>query len=123
VLAYQETSPSAGQLSPSEVHELRDLLVAESHVQAPQCAEHETAARQLRDLNDPDSVLERELAEAGARRAREALADITDAFDRLACGTFGRCTGCGIPLPMERLEALPSARFCVTCPGRRTGWR
>lgn len=84
---------------------------------------HVTSAHQLRDLMDPDSVLERELAEAGAVRAREAIAEVEHALDRIEAGTYGRCVSCGQPVPFERLEAVPSARFCVSCPGRRAGWR
>ncbi|HJV09043.1 MAG TPA: TraR/DksA C4-type zinc finger protein [Acidimicrobiales bacterium] len=123
MLTFQETSRAASQLSVETQQRFRDLLVLESQARSAQYAEHEAAARQLRDLTDADSVLERELAEAGAQRAREALAEIADALDRMDRGTFGQCTACGRPVPVERLDAIPSARFCVDCPGRRTGWR
>lgn len=124
MLAFQEASPAvAAHLPAGTLRRLRDLLVAESRVQSAQLVAHEAATSQLRDLTDADSVLERELAEAGARRAQEALAEIDDALARLQGGTYGQCEACGAPVPFERLEAIPSARFCVACPGRRSGWR
>lgn len=41
------------------------------------------------------------------------LADVTRALDKLDSGTYGTCETCGEPIPDERLEAVPAARFCV----------
>jgi RNA polymerase-binding transcription factor DksA len=109
-------------LSRERLAELRGLLVAETATQSARCSEHEALVAQFRGLTDADSVLERELAEGGAARAQEALADIKHALERLEDGTYGWCEGCGVSIPFERLEAIPSARLCVACPGRRAGW-
>ena len=84
--------------------------------------EHEALVEQVQGLLDPDSVVERELAETGAARAEETLADIEHALHRLEMGVYGSCEQCGLPMAMERLEAIPSARLCVVCTGRRVGW-
>jgi RNA polymerase-binding transcription factor DksA len=42
--------------------------------------------------------------------ARE-LHDIEDALKRLDDGTYGKCEVCGRPIPDERLEAYPTARY------------
>jgi RNA polymerase-binding transcription factor DksA len=55
--------------------------------------------------------------EAGTR---EALDDVVDALARLDDGSYGRCGDCGSPIPRERLQARPAARFCVRCQERRT---
>ena len=110
-------------LSEACLAELRGLLVAETATQVARCAEHEALIAQLRDLTDADSVLERELAEAGAARAQEAVADVEHALERLGDGTYGSCEGCGVAMPFERLQAIPWARLCVACPGRRAGWQ
>ena len=109
-------------LSEARVAELRGLLVAETATQASQSAEHQLLIGQLRGLTDADSVLERELAERGAARAQEAVADVEHALARIENGTYGSCEGCGVPIPFERLEAIPWARLCVACPGRRSNW-
>ena len=108
-------------LTPDALGRLRDKLVSELAAQQAQCARHSAAAVDLRDLTDSDSILERELADAGAVRAREAIADIEHALRRLAGGTYGSCEACGAELPRERLEAVPAARTCVSCPGRGRG--
>lgn len=46
---------------------------------------------------------------------RQSLAQITDALRRLSSGSYGDCEKCGTPIPRERLEILPQARFCVPC--------
>ena len=41
------------------------------------------------------------------------LADIERALHRLKEGSYGVCEACGRKIPQTRLEAKPSARFCV----------
>jgi RNA polymerase-binding transcription factor DksA len=43
----------------------------------------------------------------------DRLAEIEHALFRLAEGRYGMCETCRIPIPDERLEAEPAARFCV----------
>ena len=43
------------------------------------------------------------------------LADIKDSLARIDKGTYGKCAGCGAEIPSERLEAIPYARYCVSC--------
>lgn len=121
--ASQTTTLEAPHLSEEARGRLRRLLVAEKAAQAAQLAQHRAAARDLRDLNDADSVLERELAEVGAARAEEAVADTEHALQRLDASTYGRCEACGAHIPFERLAAIPAARLCVACQGRRRAWR
>jgi RNA polymerase-binding transcription factor DksA len=97
---------------------LRGLLTAESREQALRCAQHEALVTQLRGVTDVDSVLERELAEAGTARAREALSDIDHALERLDAGTYGFCESCGKPIPKARLQAFPAATLDVACKTR-----
>jgi RNA polymerase-binding transcription factor DksA len=41
------------------------------------------------------------------------LGDVEHALRRLDDGTYGTCEFDGKPIPTERLEAMPAARFCV----------
>jgi RNA polymerase-binding transcription factor DksA len=41
------------------------------------------------------------------------LADVEHALRRLDDGTYGTCEVDGKPIPEERLEAMPAARFCL----------
>ena len=111
----------APHLSAGSLARLRALLLAESRALVAQSAEYEATLSQLAAHTDVDSCLERELAEAAAARVREALDDIEHALQRLAQGTYGHCEACGVPVPFERLEAIPAARYCVSCSRRRGG--
>lgn len=43
----------------------------------------------------------------------ERLRDVMDALVRIEKGTYGVCEGSGKPIPTKRLEAFPSARYCL----------
>lgn len=51
-------------------------------------------------------------------RERHALDAVFDAQARLESGQYGTCEGCARPIPLARLRAVPTARFCVTCQAR-----
>ncbi|WP_323373473.1 TraR/DksA family transcriptional regulator [Plantactinospora alkalitolerans] len=53
--------------------------------------------------------------------ARQSLADTAQALQRMAEGSYGRCERCTGDIPLERLEILPHARFCVPCQRQQTG--
>ena len=55
-----------------------------------------------------------------ARVARE-LAEVDAALGRIASGNYGTCVSCGGPLGLQRLRAIPEARFCLGCSGHRPG--
>jgi DnaK suppressor protein len=94
---------------------LRTALVADRAPQAALVRANETAAQTLTGQRDVDSLLEREIAVVAAARAREAIEDIDLALAKLAGGTYGDCEACRLPIPVERLEAIPHARTCVSC--------
>lgn len=48
----------------------------------------------------------------------ELLRDLDDALDRLDEGNYGTCEECGVDISRKRLEAIPWARYCVTCQER-----
>ena len=47
------------------------------------------------------------------------LRDIEEALVRLREGSYGSCQDCGMPMSKKRLEAIPWARYCVSCQERR----
>jgi RNA polymerase-binding transcription factor DksA len=53
--------------------------------------------------------------------ARQAVADTAQALRRMAEGSYGTCERCTAAIPLERLEALPHARFCAPCQRSFTG--
>jgi RNA polymerase-binding transcription factor DksA len=45
----------------------------------------------------------------------QVLEEIADALERITQRRFGLCEECRRPIPQPRLQALPHARYCVSC--------
>ena len=45
----------------------------------------------------------------------ETLEEVEHALAKFADGSFGRCESCGNMIAEARLEAMPSARYCMNC--------
>lgn len=59
------------------------------------------------------------LTDIGVGRGLETEQEgIERAIAKLAEGTYGRCDGCGAPIPVRRLEARPESVLCVQCAER-----
>ncbi len=56
---------------------------------------------------------ERELDEGLEEDAREQLRQVESALARIESGAYGTCEVCGKQIPVERLEAMPSATLCI----------
>jgi DnaK suppressor protein len=68
------------------------------------------------DSNFADSsqvTAERGEAEARASSLKEALEDVDHALAKFDSATYGLCEACGEPIAEVRLEAMPSARYCM----------
>jgi hypothetical protein len=50
----------------------------------------------------------------------EKLRFIDEAMARLEVDKYGICLGCGEPIPVARLRAIPFATYCVDCQEQRT---
>jgi len=46
------------------------------------------------------------------------LREIADALHRMDIGQYGECPECEEPISAKRLDAVPWARYCVTCQER-----
>jgi DnaK suppressor protein len=53
-----------------------------------------------------------------AEGLRQRLDDLHAALQRVERGTYGTCESCGQPIGPERLEAIPTARLCISCKQR-----
>ena len=73
---------------------------------------------------DPDNVdggaieVEMEIDQAMVQNARELLARVQHALDRMEKGLYGTCEVTGKPIPLARLEALPYATTTVEAANR-----
>src|SRR5690606_29213937 len=109
------TRATAPHLTPSVLAALRRALVQERDAQRALLRELEETAEALFGQHDADSVQERQIAEQGAARCRETIAETELALRRLDDGTYGQCERCGEEISLARLEAVPHARHCVAC--------
>lgn len=50
-----------------------------------------------------------------AEQASRHIRLLDEALKRIAEGAFGQCAMCGNDIGLRRLDALPWARFCVSC--------
>jgi DnaK suppressor protein len=94
-------------------------------------AERERVTDQLRELGVERSSFDEGFADSGqvtaergevdalAGTLRDTLQDIDTALTKLEQGTYGQCESCGGPIADARLEAMPAARYCITCASKR----
>jgi DnaK suppressor protein len=74
------------------------------------------------DSNFADSsqvTAERGEAEVLAAKLRDAFDEVKHALEKQDAGTYGLCEDCGKAIAPARLEAMPTARFCMDCASRR----
>jgi DnaK suppressor protein len=60
----------------------------------------------------------KDITVATLERERRTLEEVESALQRIQKGSYGLCAFCGEPIPDARLQALPSARLCITCAGK-----
>ena len=103
------------ELDAETLTRLRVALTSERAALEGVVAERAATVAELTGQGDVDSLLEREVADASAGRARDAIEHIDAALARMDACTYGLCEACGLRIPVERLEVIPHARFCVPC--------
>ena len=54
-----------------------------------------------------------------ADSVRHEIEEIDAALGRIDEGSYGSCVSCGGPLGLQRLRAIPEARYCLGCSGHR----
>lgn len=115
-----ETSSTATHLSADSLAELRALLERERAEVLAEATDPDSHDTDLAD--DPGTRLsEREEVEAISALQQTQLVHIDEALARIEAGTYGTCQDCQVEIPFERLEAMPTAAYCVNCQVRHVG--
>jgi len=121
------TSDSTGGLPPDAAAPIRDALAAERQETLDRITAvgrefdgivESSAGVATDDEHDPEGAtiaFERAQLAALLDQARDHLAELDDALDRLRQGRYGRCERCGRPIAAGRLAARPAARTCIAC--------
>jgi YteA family regulatory protein len=63
--------------------------------------------------DEATELYEREKDIALNEHTEEELTDIDRALQAVKNGTYGKCEVCGVDIPLERLDAIPTATTCV----------
>jgi DnaK suppressor protein len=87
------------------------------HDETPNPDGDETQESATQDhLADSASVTyDREIDFTLEENAEQVLGEIERALQRVEDGSYGKCVRCGKDIPVERLEAIPYAEFCIDC--------
>jgi DnaK suppressor protein len=112
-------------LTAAEIEKFRELLLAKRNeiLGNVTIIEDETFKKERSEL----SSMPFHMADAGSDNfeqefaldlmdsEKKLLVEINEALRRIEEGTFGICEGRGESIPKARLNAIPWARYCVTC--------
>ena len=105
-------APRFAQLLESRLAELGNVLhddLLASSAPAGGTAE----VKDFKDMAAEESLAAQE--EAQSASAAHALENVLSARRRIRDQTYGTCLGCGEPIDLRRLEALPEAALCTGC--------
>ncbi|HAM35328.1 MAG TPA: hypothetical protein DEB40_11310 [Elusimicrobia bacterium] len=92
--------------------EMRDDLIRTVRTQQlEESAEQDTGD----DADKASQSIEKELLFELSDNERMTLDHIEAALRKIDKGTYGACESCRKPIPKLRLEALPFARYCISC--------
>lgn len=116
-------------LSPEDLDHFRERLMSEraqiaGRIPGSDREIEETVRKEdgVGDVGDESQLLyEREEAVVDVEDDREALRRIDHALDRIAAGTYGVSEVSGLPIPRERLEAVPYATTLTNEPAPENG--
>lgn len=112
------------------IEKFKSRLEAERARLAEEIAEYERAGQEtLSDVSGENNYRDhmadqgsatfaRELDMTLEEQARDTLEQIDRALQRIADGTYGKCSNCAGEIPLARLEAMPEAELCLTCKER-----
>jgi DnaK suppressor protein len=111
--------------SPQRIKSLKKLLDHERDITLSRVREYR-AAQDQEALPPPSDELDtaRALADVETHaglieRAEDRLRAIDFAVNLLERGRYGVCAQCGDEIPVERLQVLPFAAYCVDCQEKR----
>ena len=102
----------------NQLQQMRTELLAQLRAQrGGKVGRAESAADARESASDDRATAEteRDLAFALEERESAELVAIDEALKRIADGSYGLCTDCGVQIAAARLHANPTAMRCVGC--------
>jgi DnaK suppressor protein len=122
----RQAQPRNGKRSihPEDLQELEEMLMRRKAFLANDVLGLERAWTDKSELDPAHSThmaesgtdaYEEDLRLARMESAGEEINEIEEALHRIHDGMFGSCEGCGDPITVDRLRAIPYARLCLPC--------
>lgn len=99
----------------------RKLLLEQKEALLKQVLNQDDGIDELRDDQPADpldmagNTSSLELMTALGNHERAELEEIDGALEKIDDGSYGKCEDCEKEIAPARLEAIPTARFCVPC--------
>ena len=113
------TKTAVAEIPAEELETLKESLLAK-RVEVSNLYKHDVQAGQESTDDNADDFADRannsynrETMFALSDAERTLLFEIDEALARIEKGTYGLCEHSGVPIGIERLRALPWARYCV----------
>jgi RNA polymerase-binding transcription factor len=66
-------------------------------------------------VDNAEALSQVERNRAMTAHTQHLLRQVTEALARIDAGTYGKCTNCGRPIQLARLQALPYVALCIDC--------
>ncbi|HZE98410.1 MAG TPA: TraR/DksA C4-type zinc finger protein [Planctomycetota bacterium] len=117
-------------LSDAELDHFRALLAAQRSAILNCCRHLSETVLESPEKSDGDEASSEDPADRAAElreqdlfvnmldRADTDLREVARALDRIEQRTYGICEDCERPIPVARLEAIPTASLCLSCKAR-----
>jgi DnaK suppressor protein len=80
---------------------------------AQEATERELSSAEQHPSELASETIGLELDQSVLQHAELELQELEEAVKRVDLGSYGRCEACGQPISEARLEAIPTARFCI----------
>ena len=91
------------------------IAEAERNIKSLERDRRATSTKHADTADEAAAEFERQNLTFKATAARQLVANLNQALERIRQGTFGECAECGNEIEPKRLEAIPSARYCLKC--------
>lgn len=102
--------------------ELREIIRDE--LASTQREDYTELAGMVHDVGDESfAELLRGVNLTNRARELEEMQDIEASIERIKNGTYGTCVECNDAIAVERLDAYPTAKRCITCQSRHENRR
>ncbi|HEY8674279.1 MAG TPA: TraR/DksA C4-type zinc finger protein [Candidatus Dormibacteraeota bacterium] len=80
---------------------------------AQEATERELSSAEQHPSELASETIGLELDQSVLQHAELQLQELEEAVKRVDLGSYGQCEACGQPISEARLEAIPTARFCI----------